>query len=245
MPTKARKCSALCFGGGRAAVRTRCPCGRCGGGCRACGAIGAGGRSRSPCPRAVSPAFVAVGRGGNGWVESRARGVRGRGCHACWHRRSPETGAVRSGRRAGGFSIPACRGRSDSVRSVAPFCGPDADGVDRAPRPVQLAPSAELVEDDSVEPGPDSILAPLGEAPVNGGPGRPEHRRKLPPGAARGGHEDDRCQAFTVTRPPSSDALRTYDLCRRDHPPKQRPQLVRHQPLHQNRHARLNERSRH
>lgn len=62
------------IGGGRAAVRTRCPCGRCGGGCRACGAIGAGGRSRSPCPRAVSPAFVAVGRGGIGWWNSTHEG---------------------------------------------------------------------------------------------------------------------------------------------------------------------------
>lgn len=96
-----------------------------------------------------------------------------------------------------------------------------------------------------MQPGPHPPSAPLGEAPVDGGPGRPEHRRQPPPGAARGGQEDDRRQTFAVPGPTSPATLRAYDLRRRDHTPKQRPQLVRHQPLHQIRHAPLNERSRH
>lgn len=52
---------------------------------------------------------------------------------------------------------------------MALLCRPDADGVDRAPRPVQLTPSTELVEDDPVQPGPDPLPAPLGEAPVDRG----------------------------------------------------------------------------
>lgn len=52
----------------RPVVRTRGPCGRCGGGCPADGATGAGGRSRSPCPRAVSPAADAGGRGVTGAI---------------------------------------------------------------------------------------------------------------------------------------------------------------------------------
>ena len=57
----------------------------------------------------------------------------------------------------GGFSIPSCRGRSDSVRSAAPFEGPDTDGVDGEPRPVQIAPGPEFVEDDAVQAGPDTL----------------------------------------------------------------------------------------
>lgn len=47
-------------------------------------------------------------------------------------------------------------------RSVAPFRSPDADGVDRAPRPVQLTPSTERLEDEAVQPGPDPVPAPGG-----------------------------------------------------------------------------------
>lgn len=58
-----------------------------------------------------------------------------------------------------------------------PLLPPGRDGVDRAPRPVQLTPSAELVEDHPVQPGPHPLPAPLSKAPVDRGPGRPEHRR--------------------------------------------------------------------
>lgn len=44
------------IGDGRVAVSSRYLCGQCGGGCRADGAIGAGGCSRSPCRRGVWPA---------------------------------------------------------------------------------------------------------------------------------------------------------------------------------------------
>jgi transposase len=96
-----------------------------------------------------------------------------------------------------------------------------------------------------MQPGPDPIAAPLREAPVDRRPGRPEHRWQLPPGAPRRRHEDDRGQAFAVTRPPPAATLRAYDLPQRNHPPKQPPQLLRHQPLPQIRHALLNEGPRH
>jgi hypothetical protein len=61
-------------------------------------------------------------------------------------------------------ALPTCHGRSDSVLPEAPLCGSDADGVDSAPRPVQLAAATEFVENDTVEPGPDAGSAPLSEA---------------------------------------------------------------------------------
>lgn len=51
------------------------------------------------------------------------------------------------------------------------------------------------------------------------------------PPTARGGHEDDRGQNFTVTSPTSAPALRTPHLRGRHHPPEQHPQATRHQPL--------------
>lgn len=66
--------------------------------------------------------------------------------------------------------IPSCHGRSDSVPSAAPFEGPDADGVLRAPRPVKLAPGAEFVQNLGVELGPEPGLGPLGEPPEGGHP---------------------------------------------------------------------------
>lgn len=47
-------------GGGPAVARTRCLCGRCGGGCPACAAIGAGGRSRIPCRPSITPTTTAA-----------------------------------------------------------------------------------------------------------------------------------------------------------------------------------------
>lgn len=96
-----------------------------------------------------------------------------------------------------------------------------------------------------METGPDPVRAPLGEPPVDRLPGRAEHRRKLPPRTARGSHEDHRRQNLTVTSPTTAPALRTPHLCGRHHPPEQHPQLVRHQPLNQIRHAQTNGRPRH
>lgn len=197
IPTKARKCSAL-----RSYRRwsrrqpdsqdtvlsttQRCRPSRCEGSMplrampwripRACGATGAGGCSRSPCRRVVSPAVDAGGHGGSGWLGCRARVAPSPGCRACWHRRCPETVAARSGPWSGESSIPTCRGQSDSVRSRAPFCRPHADRVDRAARPVQLTTGTELVEDDAVQPSPDPGPAPLRKASIDRGPGRTEHR---------------------------------------------------------------------
>ncbi|MFB7265100.1 hypothetical protein ACFCXH_23520 [Streptomyces nojiriensis] len=53
------------------------------------GAIAAGGRSRSACPRAVSPDAGAGARGGSGWAECRARAFPNPGCRACSRRNSP------------------------------------------------------------------------------------------------------------------------------------------------------------
>ena len=61
------------------------------------------------------------------------------------------------------FRSLSCRGRSDPVPSAAPFEGPDADGVNRAPRPVQLTPGTELVQDQAVQLDPHPGLGPLGE----------------------------------------------------------------------------------
>lgn len=96
-----------------------------------------------------------------------------------------------------------------------------------------------------MESRPHSGPAPLGEASVDGGPGRPEHRRQLPPGAARGGHENDRCQGLAVAGASSAPTLWPLHFRRRHHPPEQRPQLIRHQPRNQIRHERFKERSRH
>lgn len=253
MPTKARKCSACVRSDGEvvgsrpartrfsrpptdagpAAARTRHPCGQCDGEYRAREAIGAGGRSHSPCPAAASPAADAGDHGGTGSVGCHARAASCPDCRACSHRRCPRTAAVRSGRRSDESSIPTCRGRSDSVLSKAPFCSPDADRVDRAPQPVQLTPRFEFVKDHAVEPRPDPVPAPLSEPTVDRLPGRAEHRRQLPPGAARRRHEDDRRQTLTVTGPASATALRTHHLSRWYHPPEKHPQLVRHQSLHE------------
>lgn len=62
-----------------------------------------------------------------------------------------------------------------------PLCGPHAYGIDRAPRPVQLASRSEIVKDHAVEPGPDPVPAPLDHA-----------------ARARGGLQD--LQASTVKR---------------------------------------------
>jgi DDE superfamily endonuclease/Helix-turn-helix of DDE superfamily endonuclease len=51
-------------------------------GCRACAAIGAVGRSRSPCRRATWRAYVGVALGGSGSAGSRARAAPAPGCRA-------------------------------------------------------------------------------------------------------------------------------------------------------------------
>lgn len=80
-----------------------------------------------------------------------------------------------------------------------PFQGPHVHRVDRAPRPVQGATSAELVQDQAVELAPHSGSAPLSEPPVSSRPGRPEDRGQLPPPAARRGHEHDGRKRSVIT----------------------------------------------
>lgn len=60
-------------------------------------------------------------------------------------------------RRPSGFGPVSC-----------PFEGPEAYRVDRAPRPVQLAPGAEFVQNQAVELGPHPGLGPLAEPPEGG-----------------------------------------------------------------------------
>lgn len=203
------------------------------------GAIGAGSRSRIPCRRAACPVVAGVvpaGKGPVGFPE----GAAGPGCRGCW-RLGCRAGSVdRYGRRSGGSSIPSCPGRSDSVRSGAPLGGADAHRVDRAPGPVEPSVTAELVQDHSVQPCPDTALAPLGEAVVHGLPARPGHRRQLPPGAARGGYEDDRGERLPVLGTTPTTSLRAPDDRLRNHPPGQLPQLVRHQTLSKTLHTKSN-----
>lgn len=97
--------------------------------------------------------------------------------------------AGRSGSSAGGPSIPSYRAPSDSGPSDAPFEGANADRTDRAPRPVQIALSTELVQDDAAEFGPHPLGRPVGEAAMHRLSGCAEDRRQLPPGAARGRHK--------------------------------------------------------
>lgn len=52
-------------------------------------------------------------------------------------------------------------------RQWPPFDGTDAYRVDGAPGPVRLALGAKFVKDDSVQPGPHPVLAPLGKPAVH------------------------------------------------------------------------------
>lgn len=141
----------------------------------------------------------------------------------------------------GGSSIRSSHGRLDSVRSAAPFEGPDTHRVDGQARPVQPSPGTEFVQDDAVETGPHPVNTPAREASVDGRPGRAEHRRHLPPRAARRGDEHDRGQTFTVPGSSTAITLRPYHHRLRHHAPEQLPQLFRHQPLGETRHAHHNE----
>lgn len=80
----------------------------------------------------------------------------------------------------GNTSTRACRGRSNSVRSGAPFDHPDTDRIDCAARPVPLAVHAKSVEDRTVQPGPHPRRGPVRESPVHRLPRSAEGRRQLP-----------------------------------------------------------------
>lgn len=81
-----------------------------------------------------------------------------------------------------------------SPSGLALFRSPKADGGDRAPRQVEFAAGAECAEGDAVERCPDAGPASLSEPSVDRLPARTQRWWELPPGAARGGHEDDRGQ---------------------------------------------------
>jgi hypothetical protein len=166
-------------------VRTRCPYGQCGGGCRACGAIGADDRSRSPCLHGACQAADDAILAGTGSVEYRARAVQGLGlsCMLAPETPSDSGNPFRSVMR---WIFDPALPRSVGFGPVCGplFCGPQADGVDGRPRPVQLSTCAEFVEDDAMKPGSYAGSAPLGEATVDRLPARTEHRGELAPGAA-------------------------------------------------------------
>lgn len=101
----------------------------------------AGQPGRGPFHDPAVPAQVSgcpCGRDGAGCRGRRAIAA-GEGSRSPCRRAACRASDV-GGRDGSGFPIPSCRGRSDSVPSAAPFERPDTDGVDRAPRPVQLAP---------------------------------------------------------------------------------------------------------
>ena len=155
----------------------------------------------------------AVGRAGSGSAGCRVPAAAGRGCHACSRPRRPATGAERSGPWPGGFSIRSCRGRPDSVRSAAPpfFAArtlmESIAHRDRSSSP--LAPSSSRTTRWRLA----QPLARLHRAKRRQTVGQAaEHRRQLPPGAAGGGHEDNRRQAFTVTRPPGVPGRSVWPL---------------------------------
>ncbi len=109
--------------------------------------------------------------------------------------------------------------------------------VDRAPRPVRLTTSAELVEGQVVELGPHPGLRPLREPPVSRRTGQTERRRRqLLPGTTRRCHEDDRGQHLPVPTPASTTALRPRRHLRH-HPLEQLPQHVRHKSLNDPHHG--------
>lgn len=138
-------CSRPPSGDAPGTVRTRFLGGRYGAGCRACGASGAGGRSRSPCLRGACRGAVDAVLAGTGSAGCRERAVQVRGCRVCSRRK--------------------CR--------AAPFCGPHAGGVDRAARPVEFPTGAQMVEDDAVEagpiPGPGSSRRSVGRPSASSG----------------------------------------------------------------------------
>jgi len=76
----------------------------------------------------------------------------------------------------------------------------------------QLTAGTELLQDQAVELRPDPSPGPLGERPVRGGSGGTEHRRELGPGAAAGGHENDRGQHLAVAVSAPATALGTCGL---------------------------------
>jgi hypothetical protein len=149
MPTKARKCSAAlpCArsggagggsrgagtlssrqpgGGGPDAARTRCLRGRCGGGCPACGAIGAGGHGRNSCRRGAWPVAGDAGRATSGSVGSHVPAASGRDCRAltCGNKERQTSRAIRRVQSETGpqCQAPGCCASRSSQRTRRPPC---------------------------------------------------------------------------------------------------------------------------
>jgi hypothetical protein len=120
--------------------------------------------------------------------------------------------------------------------SGPPFHRLYVHGVHRAPRPIQVALRAEFMQDQAVEHGPETGLAPLDEAPVHRRSGWPEHVRvcrQVHPDAAT-----SRIAASTSRppyRPPPPPCSRVGATG--TNPLEVLPQLVRDQTIH-DRHAR-------
>lgn len=101
------------------------------------------------------------------------------------------------------------------------FCRLEADGVDGAPRPVQLTAGAALVQKGAVQPGPHPVLAPPGETPIDRRPIRGiDHAPvslgegygqddvvRFPQGRAQGRRTVDRAEAGVVRAPTGPRSL--------------------------------------
>ncbi len=209
--------------------RPRCPCGRCGAGCRAVTAIAAGGGSRIPCRHGACRACVDEDPGGTGSAVCLSRGGSGPGCRGRWRPRSRRTG--QTGPLGDQVDLRAVLAPVDRIRTCqVPFSGPAC-----SPSRSRTATSPAH-RGSRVRRGPGGAacppgLRPLREPPVGGRPGRAERRRRqLLPGTTRRGHEHDRGQHLPVAVPTPTTTLRPRRRLRH-HPLEQLPQLVRHQPL--------------
>jgi len=143
--------------------------------------------------------------------EPRHQGLAGPGCRGCWPPRSPGQGQpcpVGDQVDLRPFLAPVDRIRTCPVPLRGPACSPSRSRT--ATR--QLTAGTELLQDQAVELRPDPSPGPLGERPVRGGSGGTEHRRELGPGAAAGGHEDDRGQHLAVAVSAPATALGTCGL---------------------------------
>lgn len=77
----------------------------------------------------------------------------------------------------------------------------NADGVDRALRPVELSSGVEFVKDHLAEPGPDTGPRSPGEAVVHRGQAADLTPAATPPSAADRHHEHDHRQHLAITVP--------------------------------------------
>ncbi len=147
-----------------------------------------------------------------------------------WNRASNPSSSKNSSATPTSASPPSSTPTSDSASSRTPstFSAAPSTTLTRARqrgRPVQVSARAEFVEDEAVERRPEPSGGPFGEAAVRGRPRRAEDRRRLPPGAAGRGHEDDRRADLSVPVPAPASALRP-GRSRWYHPLEQFPQPV-------------------